>query len=70
MRKQQDYFDVRGDGRIVLYKRAGLKNPKWQARISVPNSKGYKIVSTKRTDLMQAQVFVTLPPERYPPVVC
>lgn len=59
MRKQQEYVDVRGDGRIVLYKRAGLKNPKWQARISVPNATGYKIVSTKCSDLIEAQVFAT-----------
>lgn len=57
MRKQQDYVDVRGDGRVVLYKRAGLKNPKWQARIRVPNATGYKVVSTKCSDLVEAQVF-------------
>lgn len=50
-------IDVRGDGRVVLYKRPGLKNPKWQARVSVPNSKGYKIVSTKTANLVEAQVF-------------
>lgn len=59
MKKQQDYIDVRGDGRIVLYKRAGLKNPKWQARIRVPNATGYKVISTKCSDLVQAQVFAT-----------
>lgn len=45
------------DGRIVLYKRDGIKNPKWQARISVPKSKGYKIVSTKSVDLDDAKRF-------------
>jgi integrase len=54
-----DKVDLRGDGRVVLYKREGLKNPKWQARISVPNSTGYKIVSTKTANLMEAQVFAT-----------
>jgi integrase len=52
-----DKIDLRGDGRVVLYKRDGLKNPKWQARISVPNSTGYKIVSTKTTQLHEAQNF-------------
>lgn len=52
-----DFVDVRGDGRIVLYKRAGLKKPKWQARIRVPNANRYKIVTTKTDDLLQAQVF-------------
>jgi hypothetical protein len=42
-----DRIDVRGDGRIILYKREGLKHPKWQARIRVPNSSSYKIVTTK-----------------------
>ena len=49
--------DVRGDGRIVLFKRPGLKKPKWQARIRVPNANRYKIVTTKTDDLVQAQVF-------------
>lgn len=30
----EERHDVRGDGRIILYKREGLKNPKWQARIA------------------------------------
>ena len=34
----EERHDVRGDGRIILYKREGLKNPKWQARIRVPNA--------------------------------
>jgi integrase len=54
-----DKIDLRGDGRVVLYKRPGLKNPKWQARISVPNSTGYKIVSTKTANLIEAQVFAS-----------
>ena len=48
-------IDVRGDGRIILYKRLGLKNPLWQARIRVPNSKGYKIISTKMSDQRSAE---------------
>ena len=45
-------IDVRGDGRIGLYKREGLKNPKWQVRVRVPNSSGYKIVSSKTANLV------------------
>lgn len=53
----EGYIDLRGDGRIVLYKRKHLKNPKWQARISVPNATGYKVVSTKQTDFDEAKRF-------------
>lgn len=53
----EGYIDLRGDGRIVLYKRQHLKNPKWQARISVPNATGYKVVSTKQTDFDEAKRF-------------
>lgn len=52
-----DYLDLKGDGRIVLYKRANLKNPKWQVRISVPNSTGYKVKTTGTTDLDDAKRF-------------
>ena len=48
--KTEGYIDVRGDGRVVLYKRQHLKNPRWQARISVPNAKGYKVIATKLAD--------------------
>lgn len=53
----EGYIDVRGDGRVVLYKRQHLKNPKWQARISVPNATGYKVVSTKHVDFDEAKRF-------------
>jgi len=49
--------DIRGDGRIVLYKREGLKKPKWQVRIRVPNASGYKIVSSKTSDWEEAKRF-------------
>lgn len=51
------YIDIRGDGRVVLYKRQHLKNPKWQARISVPNATGYRVVSTKLSDFDEAKRF-------------
>jgi len=57
--EKTEYLDLRGDGRIVLYKRQGLKKPKWQARIRVPNATGYKIVSTKTDNLTEAQVFAS-----------
>lgn len=53
----EGYIDIRGDGRVVLYKRQHLKNPKWQARISVPNATGYKVVSTKLSDFEVAKRF-------------
>jgi len=49
--------DLRGDGRIVLYKRSGLKRPKWQVRIRVPNATGYRIVSSKSSDWNEAKRF-------------
>ena len=57
MDKTEERVDVRGDGRIILYKREGLKKPKWQARIRVPNATGYKIVTTQTANLAEAQVF-------------
>ena len=59
MEKKQDYIDVKGDGRVVLYKREGMKKPIWQARIRVPNATGYKVVSTKTENLLQAQIFAS-----------
>ncbi len=59
MSDAEEQIDVRGDGRIVLYKRPGLKKPKWQARIRVPNANRYKIVTTKTDNLVQAQVFAS-----------
>jgi len=52
-----EQIDLKGDGRIVLYKRDGMKNPKYQVRIRVPDSKGYKRVSTKTADLQEAEYF-------------
>lgn len=57
MSKYANKIDVRGDGRIILYKREDLKNPKWQVRIRVPNATGYKIVSSKTEDQREAERF-------------
>ncbi len=43
-------IDLRGDGRVILYKRDNLKDPVWQVRVRVPNSTGYKRISTKTSD--------------------
>ena len=50
-------IDVRGDGRIILSKRDGLKNPKWQTRIRVPNADGYRFATTKTDNLKEAERF-------------
>jgi integrase len=59
MSDAEEQIDIRGDGRIILYKRPGLKKPKWQARIRVPNANRYKIVTTKTDNLVEAQVFAS-----------
>lgn len=57
MTKYVNQVDVRGDGRVVLYQRDGLKNLKWQCRIRVSNATGYKVVSTKTANLRDAERF-------------
>ena len=52
-----EFIDLRGDGRVVLYKRPGLKKPKWQVRVRVPNATGYRIVSSKTSDWDEAKRF-------------
>ncbi|MEI6486212.1 MAG: site-specific integrase [Sphingomonadales bacterium] len=53
----QDVVDLRGDGRVILYKRHNLKNQNWQCRIRVPNATGYKVVSTKTDNQREAERF-------------
>jgi len=49
-------IDVNNDGKIILYQRPDVTtNPKWQCRISVAGSTGYKIFSTKETDQRKAE---------------
>lgn len=50
-------IDLRGDGRVILYKRDNLKEPVWQVRVRVPNSTGYKRISTKTSDQREAERF-------------
>jgi integrase len=42
-------------GKLVLYQRHDHKNPRWQARIKIPQSTGYEIFSTKEKDLSNAK---------------
>lgn len=55
--EQSCKHDLRGDGRIILYKRPGLKNPKWQVRLRVPGATKYKYLSTKTTKFSAAEHF-------------
>lgn len=49
--------DIRGDGRIILYKRPVLKNPKWQVRLRVLEATEYKTISTRSAKLSTAEAF-------------
>jgi integrase len=53
----KDYTDLRGDGRIVLYKRRDHDNPKWTARIKIPGATGYVVRSTKTPKDEEARRF-------------
>ena len=55
--REIDRIDLRGDGRVILYRREGLKRPVWQTRIRVPNATGYKVVTTKTEDEFEARRF-------------
>ncbi len=52
-----DFLDLRGDGRIVLYKRADHRNPKWTVRLKVPTVSGFVVKSTKTTNDFEARRF-------------
>jgi hypothetical protein len=53
----RDYRDVRGDGRIVLYRRADTESPNWTARLKIPDTVGYVVKSTKTSDDFEARRF-------------
>jgi len=58
LKHYDEYIDLRGDGRIVLYKRKDhAKRPKWNVRLKIPNTKGYVIKSTKSADIGEAKRF-------------
>ena len=53
-----DYVDVRGDGRIVMYKRKDhSKRPKWNVRLKLPDTKGYVVKSTRTADFDEGRRF-------------
>jgi hypothetical protein len=53
----KDFLDLRGDGRVVLYKRADHENPKWTVRLRIPEVPGFVVKSTKTTDNFEARRF-------------
>lgn len=53
----RDLLDLRGDGRIVLYKRADHQNPKWTARLKIPQTDGFVVRSAKTKDEYEARRF-------------
>jgi integrase len=53
----RDFLDLRGDGRVVLYKRADHANPKWTVRLKIPETEGFVVKSTKTTDDFEARRF-------------
>jgi integrase len=53
----RDLWDLREDGRIVLYKRADHQNPKWTVRLKIPGVEGFVVKSTKTTDDYEARRF-------------
>jgi integrase len=53
----KDFLDLRGDGRVVLYKRADHQNPKWTVRLKIPDNEGFVVKSTKTTDDFEARRF-------------
>ena len=52
---ETNQVDVNGDGKVIIYQRPDVKNPKWQCRISVSGSTGYKRFSTKETSQRAAE---------------
>ena len=54
-----DNIDISGDGSIVLFQGKGgaVKNPKWQARIKIRGTTGYRRQSLHTHDIAEAKVF-------------
>ena len=52
-----EQIDVRGDGRIVLYRRSNAANGIYHVRLRIPGSNGYKRLSTKHSNRRDAEHF-------------
>ena len=50
-------IDVRGDGRVILYKRSNSESGPYHVRVRVPGTNGYKRCSTKCAALREAELF-------------
>ena len=53
----RDYRDIRGDGRLVLYRRADHKSNNWTVRLKIPGTSGFVVKSAKTTDDYEARRF-------------
>jgi hypothetical protein len=53
----RDYRDVRGDGRIVLYRRADNQGRNWSVRLKIPTAVGYVVKSARTADDFEARRF-------------
>lgn len=53
----RDYRDIRGDGRIVIYRRADTAGDNWTARLKVVGNTGYVVKSTRSTNDYEARRF-------------
>ena len=53
----RDYRDVRGDGRIILYRRADTVSLNWSARLKIPGHTGDVVKSSKTCDDFKARRF-------------
>src|SRR4051794_39143079 len=53
----RDHRDVRGDGRIILYRRADTVSQNWSVRLKIPGHPGYIVKSAKTADDYEARRF-------------
>ena len=53
----RDYRDLRGDGRIILYRRADNQGLNWSVRLKIPSTVGYVVKSAKTADDFEARRF-------------
>ena len=53
----RDYRDLRGDGRIILYRRADTGSANWWVRLKIPGNTRYITKSSKSSDDFEARRF-------------